>query len=58
MPSAKILVIDDDPAMLKLAKLNLSEQGYEVETAGDERAGLGLCPITTLRSGADGFQSA
>src|SRR6185436_7475149 len=42
MPSAKILVIDDDPAMLKLAKLNLSEQGYEVETAETSEHGLGL----------------
>lgn len=42
MPSAKILVIDDDPAMLKLAKLNLSEQGYEVETAETSEQGLSL----------------
>ena len=42
MPSAKILVIDDDPAMLKLAKLNLSEQGYEVETAETSEQGLTL----------------
>jgi DNA-binding NtrC family response regulator len=42
MPSAKILVIDDDPAMLKLAKLNLSEQGYDVETVETSEQGLSL----------------
>lgn len=38
----KILVIDDDPAVLELAKLNLSYEGYDVTTADTGEKGLKL----------------
>ena len=38
----RILVIDDDPAMLSLAKLYLSQQGYEVMLAGSSEQCLKL----------------
>ncbi len=36
----RILVIDDDPDLLELIALLLSDCGYEVMTAGDGRAAL------------------
>jgi DNA-binding NtrC family response regulator len=38
--SVKILVIDDDPAMLELAQYHLKSQGHEVFTAETGEAGL------------------
>jgi CheY-like chemotaxis protein len=37
-----ILVVDDDPAVLKLARTVLEQQGYNVLTAGDGRAAVEL----------------
>ena len=39
---AKVLVIDDDPAVLELTKLNLNYEGYEVSTAEGGEIGLKL----------------
>jgi DNA-binding NtrC family response regulator len=39
---AKILVIDDDPTVLELTKLNLNYEGYEVTTAEGGEIGLKL----------------
>ncbi|MDJ0787288.1 MAG: response regulator [Myxococcota bacterium] len=36
----RILVVDDEPDLLELARFNLSQAGYEVETAETGRAGL------------------
>ncbi|HUY55426.1 MAG TPA: response regulator transcription factor [Candidatus Nanopelagicaceae bacterium] len=41
-PSAKLMVIDDDPAMLQLVELIAAENGYEVTTAASGAAGLRL----------------
>lgn len=36
----KILIVDDDPALLRLAEYNLQQNGYETLTARDGKAGL------------------
>lgn len=41
MAPAKILVVDDDPAIRNLIHRYLSQQGYQVESAGDGQAALG-----------------
>ena len=33
--SAKVLVVDDDPEILKMLKMRLSNSGYDVSTAAD-----------------------
>ena len=40
--TSKILVIDDDPAMLKLVELIAAENGYDVVSAASGAAGLRL----------------
>ncbi|MGE5658926.1 MAG: response regulator [Actinomycetota bacterium] len=42
MAPAKILVVDDDPAIRNLIHRYLSQQGYQVESAGDGQTALGL----------------
>lgn len=37
---ARILVVEDDPLMLRMYQKALSFDGYEVETAGDGQEGL------------------
>ena len=37
-----ILIVEDEPRMLRLLELNLSEEGYRSETAPDAEAGLKL----------------
>lgn len=40
MASAKILVVDDDPAIRNLISRYLSQQDYQVDTAGDGHSAL------------------
>ena len=40
--SAAILVVDDNPASLKLVRLLLAGEGYEVHTASDGEAALAV----------------
>ena len=40
MPTAKILVVDDEPPILELATAYLQREGYEVFTAPDGPSGL------------------
>jgi len=40
--SEKILVVDDDPSILELIKINLEIQGYKVITAEDAIKGIAL----------------
>jgi two-component system cell cycle response regulator DivK len=40
MPGESILVVDDNPANLKLARVLLASEGYEVRTAGDAEEAL------------------
>lgn len=42
MPHESILIVDDNPANLKLARLVLVAAGYEVRTAVDAEAALAL----------------
>ena len=39
---ARILVVDDEPSILKLIRVNLERDGYEVETAADGKTALEL----------------
>ncbi len=43
----KILVIDDDRINAKIVKLNLTKEGFHVETAFDGDEGLALLPTVT-----------
>ena len=40
MPSAKILVVDDEPNIVKLVTAYLSKEGYDVHTAADGPSGV------------------
>ncbi len=40
MPSPKVLVVDDEPSIVKTVQAYLQEQGYQVQTAGDGLAAL------------------
>ena len=42
MKNIKVLIIDDDPAMLDLTRYHLTEQGYEVTTAATGTEGVRL----------------
>lgn len=60
---ARILIVDDDPSLLKLLSMRLGAAAYEVETASDARSALSKLPqckpqlvITDLRmEGMDGL---
>jgi two-component system, OmpR family, alkaline phosphatase synthesis response regulator PhoP len=45
MPNTKILVVDDEPSILKLVTAYLESEGYEYKTAQD-----GLTALKTIRS--------
>ncbi len=45
---ANILVIDDEPQMLKMIERILSLEGYTVLTAQDGKQGLNLCKTNTI----------
>lgn len=38
----KILVVDDEPDVVKLVEFRMQKEGFEVLTAGDGRTGLGI----------------
>jgi CheY-like chemotaxis protein len=40
MPAAKVLVVDDDPVIQKLLKVNFEMEGYTVLSAADGAEGL------------------
>jgi len=62
-PSARILIVDDDPSLLKLLSMRLNAANYEVETAANAHTALARLPqfkpqlvITDLRmEGMDGL---
>jgi DNA-binding response OmpR family regulator len=66
MPQRKplILVVDDDPGILKLVTLNLELEGYQVITASDGKTALQLVEneqptlviLDVMMPGLDGFQ--
>ncbi|WP_405085982.1 response regulator transcription factor [Microbispora sp. NBC_01389] len=45
--AAKLLVVDDEPALREALRSSLEFEGYEVETAGDGLAALGLLDEAT-----------
>lgn len=59
----RILLVDDDPSLLRVLAIRLSREGYDVETADDGRRALNLLPrqrphvvITDMRmNGMDGM---
>src|SRR3954451_8314052 len=63
-PTAKVLVADDEPHLLRLVKFRLEREGYEVLTAtdGDEalrvaRADLpDLCILDVMMPNRNGFE--
>ena len=63
MPSGRVLVIEDDEAVLRLLATCLRKVGYEVHTAADAAAGFGAaqrtepdCIVCDINlPGADGF---
>ena len=66
MPHRKpvILVVDDDPGILKLVSLNLELEGYQVLTASDGKSALQIVEndqptlviLDIMMTGMDGFQ--
>jgi CheY-like chemotaxis protein len=42
MPAELVLIVDDNPQNLKLARLLLISEGYQVQTAGDAEEALQL----------------
>ena len=64
MSGAKILIVDDNPANLKLARVLLVREGYEVCTAGDAEEALAvldtfqaeLILMDLQMPGMDGFE--
>jgi two-component system, cell cycle response regulator DivK len=49
MASASILIVDDNPQNLKLARVVLAAEGYDVRTAGDAEEALVLLGSYTPR---------
>jgi DNA-binding response OmpR family regulator len=43
MTNARILVVDDDPLIVRLVRMHLDKAGYEVLTAADGEAALDVC---------------
>lgn len=64
MSSVPILIVDDNPANLKLARMLLAAEGYDVRTAGDAEEAMavlgGFRPRLILMDlqmpGVDGFE--
>jgi two-component system, OmpR family, alkaline phosphatase synthesis response regulator PhoP len=61
----RILVVEDEPLVSQLVKLNLTHAGHEVETAADFRSGLAaltdrkgfaLAIVDAMIPGGDGFE--
>lgn len=42
MASVKILLVEDDPALVEMYKVKFSEEGFEIMVANDGEAGLAL----------------
>jgi two-component system alkaline phosphatase synthesis response regulator PhoP len=40
VPDATVLVVDDDPMLVRLVQMNLELEGYKVLTAGDGEEGV------------------
>ncbi|MDD5749051.1 MAG: response regulator [Actinomycetota bacterium] len=64
MPKRKILVVDDDPTMVKLINVNLKLNNYAIEEASSgeealeiiEKAPLDLVVLDIMMPGVDGWE--
>jgi len=64
MPPQTVLLVDDEPSIVQLARLYLERDGFRVETVGDGNAALeaagrlrgGLIVLDVMLPGLDGFQ--
>lgn len=60
-----ILVVDDDPKLVRLVEINLTQEGYGVHTAADGEAALAavaqerpdLIVLDVMMPGMDGFET-
>ena len=60
-----ILVVDDEPAVVRLVELNLTQEGHQVRTAGDGEAALAsiadtrpdLVVLDVMMPKLDGFET-
>lgn len=63
MPSDLILLVDDEPSIIELARMYLEREGYRILTAADGESALdvsakekpALIVLDVMLSGADGF---
>ena len=59
-----VLVVDDDPKLVRIVEINLTQEGYRVRTAGDGEAALAavaeerpdLVVLDVMMPGIDGFE--
>jgi len=64
MPPQTVLLVDDEPSIVQLARLYLERDGFRVETVGDGNAALeaagrlrgGLIVLDVMLPGLDGFE--
>ena len=64
MSSELVLVVDDEPSIVQLARLYLEREGFRVESAGDGPAALqaverlhpALLVLDVMLPGLDGFE--
>jgi two-component system response regulator MprA len=61
--SARILVIEDDEAILKFLRRGLAYEGYQIDTATDGTTGLNIardnpptCRLDLMLPGIDGLE--
>ena len=47
-PRGRILLVDDDPGLLRLLSIRLRAEGYDVEAVESANAALGILPVTFL----------
>src|SRR2546425_945074 len=65
MPFGTILIVDDEPKIVRFVRLNLEAEGFEVKTAADGETALSAASTTDLVAiildvmlpGSDGFET-
>jgi two-component system alkaline phosphatase synthesis response regulator PhoP len=64
MPRQTVLMVDDEPSIIQLARLYLEREGFQVEAVGDGNSALeaagrlrgGLVVLDVMLPGLDGFE--
>ena len=54
----RVLVVDDEPQILRFLKPSLTAAGYEVITAATGAEASGICSAATVFNGPSGFASS